>query len=316
MTGFVLVIWLFCPILWGAYPLVVILYACSLLLIARNAFFSQYIPLSVPFPFDNTGAQYNLSAVITNNTFDEAKYQQYSPLFLPLTYAVSYGTIFATYPAVIVHTFLWYRHDIVRQLRRGLSDETDIHAYLMRRYPEVKHWWFIVLGVLCCILGVVSNELCHTGLPIWAFLAANVLAVFFIIPFGIVQAITNQQMDLTVMAEFIMGYVKPGRPLVIIMFKTVAGNTAFQAITYSSDQKFGHYIKLPPRIMFSAQVVASLVAVFASIVTQNWALTSIPDICSPHQKDRFTCPNLDIFNTSSVLWGGIGPKRIFSAGGL
>ncbi|KAN0134939.1 OPT domain containing protein [Lactarius tabidus] len=299
MTGFILFGWIICPILW-----------------AKNAFFSQYLPVSVPFPFDNTGAQYNLSAVITNNTFDEVKYQQYSPLFLPITYAVSYGTIFATYPAVIVHTFLWYRHDIVRQLRRGLTDEIDIHAYLMRRYREVPHWWFVTLGVVCCIVGVVSNELCHTGLPIWAFLIANVMAVFFVVPFGIVQAITNQQMDLTVMAEFIMGYIMSGRPLAVMMFKTVAGNTATQAISFSNDQKFGHYIKIPPRTMFTCQIVASVFAVVSSIATQSWALSHIPDICSPHQKSRFICPNLNVFNTSSILWGGIGPKRIFSAGGL
>jgi OPT family oligopeptide transporter len=283
---------------------------------AKNVFFSQYIPLSVPIPFDNTGNQYNLSAIVSNNTFDQAKYEQYSPLFLPITYAVSYGTIFATYPAVMVHTFLWYRHDIVRQMRRGLTDETDIHAYLMRRYPEVATWWFASLGVVCCVLGIISNEICHTGLSVWAFILANILALLFIIPFGIVQAITNQQMDLTVMAEFIMGYVIPGRPVAIMIFKTIAGSTSSQAITFSSDQKFGHYIKVPPRLLFSTQVVASIVAVFSSLATQTWAMSHIPDICSPTQKARFTCPNLDVFNTSSLLWGGIGPKRLFSAGGL
>jgi len=121
---------------------------------------------------------------------------------------------------------------------------------------------------------------------------------------------------LTVLAEFIMGYATSGRPLMVMMFKTIAGNTAAQGISYSSDQKFGHYLKVPPRLMFSGQVVASIFAIFSSIAAQNWAMGNIPDICSPHQKDRFTCPNLTIWDTSSILWGGIGPKRIFSAGGL
>jgi hypothetical protein len=188
---------------------------------------------------DNTGAQYNLSAIITNNTFDQAKYEQYSPLFLPITYAVSYGTIFATYPAVIVHTFLWYRHDIVRQLRRGLTDETDIHAYLMRRYREVPTWWFVTLGVVLLYpRNCLQRDLSYRA-SIWAFLLANVLAVFFVVPFGIVQAITNQQMDLTVMAEFIMGYMMSGRPLAVMMFKTVAGTPLLRlfpsAMTRNSD---------------------------------------------------------------------------------
>ncbi|KAH9050471.1 OPT-domain-containing protein [Lactarius hengduanensis] len=299
MAGFVLVIWLICPILW-----------------AKNVFFSQFMPISVPIPFDNTGAPYDLTAVVTNNTFDEAKYEQYSPMFLPITYAVTYGTIFATYPAVIVHTFLWYRHDIVRQLRRSLKDETDIHAYLMRRYPEVSHWCFMALGIFCFVLGIIAIEVCHTGLPIWAYTLAVGFAVIFVLPFGIVQAITNQQINFSVMAELIMGYILPGHPIATMVFKTMAGDTAAQAITFSSDLKFGHYLKVPPRLVFSGQIVASIVAVFSSIVAEKWALDNIPDICSPDQSARFTCPNLDVFNTSSIIWGGIGPARLFSAGAI
>jgi OPT family small oligopeptide transporter len=299
MAGFLLIIWFISPILW-----------------AKNVFFSQYMPLSVPIPFDNTGAMYNLSAIVTNNTFDQAKYQQYSPMFLPMTYAITYGTLFATYPAVLVHTFLWYRHDIVRQLRRGLNDETDIHAYLMRKYPEVSRWWFIGLGIICGVVGIVAIEVCHTGLPVWAYLLAIVFAVIFVLPFGIVQAITNQQLDLSVMAELIMGYMMPGHPVATMVFKTVAGDTAAQAISFSSDLKFGHYLKVPPRLMFTGQVVASTVAVLSAIVAEKWALGHIPDVCSPDQKGRFTCPNLDVFNTSSIIWGGIGPARLFSSGAI
>ncbi|KAH9178904.1 OPT-domain-containing protein [Lactarius sanguifluus] len=276
MAGFVLVIWLICPIMW-----------------AKNVFFSQFMPISVPIPFDNTGAPYDLTAVVTNNTFDEAKYQQYSPMFLPITYAITYGTIFATYPAVIVHTFLWYRHDIVRQLRRSLKDETDIHAYLMRRYPEVSRWWFMSLGIICFVLGIIAIEVCHTGLPIWAYTLAIGFAVIFVLPFGIVQAITNQQINFSVMAELIMGYILPGHPIATMVFKTMAGDTAAQAITFSSDLKFGHYLKVPPRLVFSGQILASIVAVFSSIVAEKWALDNIHDVCSPDQSARFTCPNLE-----------------------
>ena len=80
---------------------------CLQFVIAKNVFYSQFMPVSVGMAFDNTGLPYNLSAVVTDNVFDPVKYQQYSPMFLPITYAVTYGTIFAIYPAVMVHTFLW-----------------------------------------------------------------------------------------------------------------------------------------------------------------------------------------------------------------
>ncbi len=279
-------------------------------------FFSQFIPVSVPLPFDNTGAPYNLSAVVTNNTFDQSKYEQYSPMFLPITYAVSYGGFFAIYPAAIVHTFLWYRHDITRQCRRSAKDETDIHSYLMSKYREVPHWWFVLLGTCCVVLGAVAIEVCHTGLPIWAFVLSLVFSAVFILPFGLIQAITNQQLFLNVLSELIVGCILPGRPVATMIFKTVAADSTWQAISFSSDLKFGHYLKIPPRLMFTGQISASIIAVISGIIAQEWALDNIHDICSPDQSARFTCPTLDLFNTSSILWGGIGPKRLFAAGGL
>jgi OPT family oligopeptide transporter len=264
--------------------------------------------------FDNTGNQYNLSAIVSNNAFDQAKYEQYSPMFLPITYAVTYGTIFATYPAIIVHTFLWYRHDIARQFRRSLKDETDIHAYLMRKYPEVPRWWFLTLALVCVILGVVSIEICKTGLPIWAFGLAVIFSTIFVLPFGIIQAITNQQFFLSVLSELFIGYILPGRPIASMLFKSISTDTIQQAVTYCSDLKFGYYMKVPPRLIFIAQILASLVMIISSIVAQEWALNNIPDICSPDQKDFFTCPNINIFTTASIIWGGIGPKRLFSHG--
>jgi OPT family small oligopeptide transporter len=274
------------------------------------------MPISVGMSFDNTGAPYNLSAVVSNNTFDQAKYEQYSPMFLPVTYAVTYGTIFATYPAVVVHTFLWYRHDIVRQFRRSLKDENDIHSRLMSKYREAPRWWFIALGVFSLVLGIIGIEVCHTGLPVWAFFLSVIFATIFVLPFGIVQAITNQQFYLAVLAEIFIGYALPGRPLAAMVFKVTGGTTAVQAVTFSSDLKFGHYMKIPPRLIFSGQVLATIVALLSSIAAKQWAMDNIPDICSPHQKDFFTCPNLKVFNTAAIIWGGIGPRRLFSSGAM
>ncbi len=274
------------------------------------------MPVSVGLAFDNTGHPYNLSAVVAKNVFDQAKYEQYSPMFLPITYAVTYGTIFALYPAILVHTFLWYRHDIVRQCQHSLFDETDIHAYLMRRYREVPRWWFLALGIVCVVLGIVGIEITKTGLPVWGFFLAFIFAAVFVLPFGIIQAITNQHFTVSVLSEILIGYALPGRPVAVMIFKTLASDTVSQAVTYCSDLKFGHYMKIPPRLIFTGQVVASICAAFSSIVSQEWALDNIPDICSRQQTAFFTCPNLKIFTTASIIWGGIGPRRLFSHGAL
>lgn len=42
----------------------------------------------------------------------------------------------------------------------------------------------------------------------------------------------------------------------------------------------------------------------------------IPDVCTEDAEDRFTCPHINTLFTSSVLWGTVGPVRVFGSGGM
>jgi OPT family oligopeptide transporter len=85
-----------------------------------------------------------------------------------------------------------------------------------------------------------------------------------------------------------------------------------QALTFVSDLKFGHYMKIPPRTMFMAQVVATTCSCVIQVLVLNYALKTIPGVCEPAQPDHFTCPGGRVFFSASVIWGLIGPARIFS----
>jgi OPT family oligopeptide transporter len=87
-----------------------------------------------------------------------------------------------------------------------------------------------------------------------------------------------------------------------------------QALGFVSDLKFGHYMKIPPRTMFLCQVVATTLSCFIQIAVLNFALGNINDVCEVTQRDHFTCPGGRVFFSASVIWGLIGPARIFSPG--
>jgi OPT family oligopeptide transporter len=76
----------------------------------------------------------------------------------------------------------------------------------------------------------------------------------------------------------------------------------------------GHYMKIPPRTMFTAQVVATTVSCFVQVFVLNFALNNIEDVCTKEQKQHFTCPGAKVFFSASVIWGLLGPQRIFSPG--
>ena len=55
------------------------------------------MPISSTHSFDNMGLSYNVSRIIAPDlTLDVDKYHGYSPLFLPTTFAISYGLSFAS----------------------------------------------------------------------------------------------------------------------------------------------------------------------------------------------------------------------------
>ena len=63
-----------------------------------------------------------------------------------------------------------------------------------------------------------------------------------------------QQVGLNVVTEMVIGYLYPGRPLANVTFKTYGYVSMTQALTFLSDFKVGHYMKVPPRSMFLVQV--------------------------------------------------------------
>ena len=113
------------------------------------------------------------------------------------------------------------------------------------------------------VFGIISIEVWPTQMPVWAFVLGlvclhtlrsgdsftnnifKVIAFVYIIPIGMIQAITNQQVGLNVITELIIGYALPGRPIAMMMFKTWGYITMAQALQFTPDFKLGHYMKIP-----------------------------------------------------------------------
>lgn len=73
-------------------------------------------------------------------------------------------------------------------------------------------------------------------------------------------------------------------------------------------------MKIPPRVTFASQLVAGIWGSIVQIAVMNWALGSITDICTPKQENHYICPGGREFFNASIIWGLIGPARMFSIG--
>jgi hypothetical protein len=68
-------------------------------------------------------------------------------------------------------------------------------------------------------LGFVTMLYYPTHLTWWAFVIALLISAVWMIPIGMIQAITNIQIGLNVFTEFIVSYMLPGRHLAMMSFK-------------------------------------------------------------------------------------------------
>lgn len=121
----------------------------------------SYFPISANVPYDRMGKQYNVTRVLNaDNTFNSTAYLEYSPLYLPATYAMTYLLAFALSTCVIVHTLLYHGKSLVNGFKRIRTEGDDIHTKLMRNYPEVPDWWYATSFVLFFGLAILSMEVC------------------------------------------------------------------------------------------------------------------------------------------------------------
>lgn len=133
----------------------------------------------------------------------------------------------------------------------------------------------------------------------------------FFIPVGIITAVTNQHSSLYLICQLLCGIACP---VANMIFVTCSYISCAQEIKFSSDLKLGHYMKIPPRILFGVQMVATLISSLTQIGVLNWMFLYIPGLCTPEAINRFNCPIARMHFNGSILWGVVGPQRFFDPG--
>lgn len=182
--------------------------------------------------------------------------------------------------------------------KNARDEHEDVHNRLMRKYPEAPEWWYLAILAISFILACVCCTHYHTSMPIWGIVFAVLLCFVLQIPIGMIQAVTNIEVTNNVLAEFVGGYALENKPIANMIFKSYGYIASAQAVQFASDLKLGHYMKIPPRTMFMAQVYATIIGALVSIGVNDWQLGNIEDICSETQSASFTCPGS---YTSSVI---------------
>jgi OPT family oligopeptide transporter len=140
--------------------------------------------------------------------------------------------------------------------------------------------------------------------------------MIFCVPCGIIISITNVEIGLNVISELFGGLWFPGNATATNYFKTYGFVTTSRTLDFAQDLKLAHYVHIAPWVTFNCQMWATFVSTLVCTAILNYQMTKIPDVCLPTQKDHFTCPRQNTFFAASVLWGTLGPKKMFGPGAI
>ncbi|SCU98828.1 LAME_0G00716g1_1 [Lachancea meyersii CBS 8951] len=300
-----------------------------------NYYDCQYLPIFSNGLFTNTGKRFKITKILNSDyKLDNEKYQAYSPPYFSAGNILGYGSFIAVYPLLIIYQFMTESHILLDAFKTWISGtlslfkkETwknwssesheldqfnDAHSRMMKKYKEVPEWWYFCVFLASLIIGICVIEKYHTSTPVWSLFMSIGFNFVFLIPLTILQAVTGTSLGLNVLIEMIMGYALPGNPQALMIIKAFGYNIDGQADNYVSNLKLGHYAKIAPIALFRGQLIMVFVQVFVNLGVLNWSISNLKDYCQPNQAAHFTCPDAITYYNSSVMWGAMGPKKIFN----
>ncbi|KAJ3311176.1 hypothetical protein HDU76_003196, partial [Blyttiomyces sp. JEL0837] len=308
--------------------------------------FPMGFALNTPALFNQNGSVLSSRSFVnkTDLSLKEGFYNAQKPIYITTYFAMEYMASFIVFVAAIMHVALWYGKDVWHRFRSAMRDldTTDVHARMMDVYPDVPDLWYVILLAINLVLGIVVCQFGGFGLPWWGVIVGLALAIVSIIPIGVIQAISGQQIGLNVMSEFMIGLILPGRIAAVMAFKTLSYMAMSQGLLLVSDLKLGHYLKIPPRAMFTVQLTVTILAVILNIFTafiiyesfgrvtddqakaakgKFYVIPGNPDSgkiwrlqAGPEAPVGWSANNYNVFLNAGAIWGAIGPARFFGPG--
>ncbi|KAJ1734076.1 hypothetical protein LPJ61_001256 [Coemansia biformis] len=294
--GFVLVFWIALPIAYFS-----------------NLWGSATLPLYSLSVFTTNGSEYNISRVMRDGVFDAHAYAAYSPLRMSLEFSWVYGIGFAALMSILVHIALYNGKEIIARVRETKAKHDDVHGRLIMRYPPVKTWWYLALLVVSCAGGIAVGVGARIGVPWWGYILAYGIAVVLVIPVGIIQAISNRQPGLSLVAELLSGLVLQGIPTGYSILKLYGHGSLAQALSYAQDMKLAHYMKIPPRHVLAYQLVGIVISVAVQTTLFFWLIDRIPNMCRS-EGYPWVCRSTNLVYSASIIWNLIGPLKVFGEG--
>ncbi|EFY84304.1 oligopeptide transporter OPT family [Metarhizium acridum CQMa 102] len=299
---------------WALYPI----------MFFANVLGSQRFPAMSSGTFDKSGADYNISRVLSGGqTLNKTVMEAYSDLYWSGSYVMYFFWGFACSTAAIAFAILWHGKDALRAAINTFTGvrsdyEDDPYLRLMSSAARVPHWWYVCLLIVCTCLSLVCLYGADLGLPWWGFFVISAMSTIFTFPNGVLFGIANMQVDLSFLSEIVAGALFRGNPSAVLASLTLGLYVVSQVFRFflaaPHVNRGVKYMKIPEKEMFCAQIYGTLVGPFVNYAVMRLVIDRIGKavlIGARHSNSWLALKSKNYYSIS-VLWGVLGPQAILS----
>ncbi|KAK9378542.1 OPT oligopeptide transporter protein-domain-containing protein [Kockiozyma suomiensis] len=290
----------------------------------QNQRWTAYIPVNTSAVYASNGLKYNMSKIINDDyTLNHEKYEAYSPPYMSIGKLVYSGASYASYTGCVVY-IVFTEWTVIKEAvvdgykairYRSASSYgrfNDPMTQLMKAYPEVPNWWFACILLLSFAFGIIACTVYPTTTPVWSLIVIMLISACMMIPTALVFAVTGYILRMSDLSVILSGYMVKENGIANMLCRVYGYNTDDRAESFTSDQKLGHYAKLPPRALFRAQLWGTFIQTFITIAGVEFLINGVDDICSLTQSQKFICSFPNTLFSDSLLYGVVGPVRTFN----
>ncbi|KAH8431632.1 uncharacterized protein LDX57_009289 [Aspergillus melleus] len=306
-----------------AGALVFLVYIVATACYYMNVWNTRYLPFQSSDIYDNTGAVYNVSRILGEGTgfqLDVAKYENYSPVYMPITYALNTCALaIATLASLIVWMGLEHNDVLSAAARRAWEysraifvKEMDSTKERVRNPDDVPMWWYVVALALGLFFAIFSIEFYNLDLRWYGVLFALLVGAIFFSPVTLIYATANVKIGVDIFCRIVAGFVWESKPLANNWFVGLWYTTIANGLSFSPYMKLCSFYGISPGPVFLTQCVGIIIGTICQVAVINWALGHIKGICTTDAINGFSCPFARTDFNTSIIWVAIGPRRFFS----
>ncbi|THH14179.1 hypothetical protein EW146_g6118 [Bondarzewia mesenterica] len=237
-------------------------YVSIIAIFYSNTWQSKSFPMLSSSIFSSNGSIYKQSAVFTPPNFqlNETALEEVGLPALTGSNAWHNLTANLAIGGLIAHCIFFWGPYVSESFKHSRNKtQPDPHWQAMQKYKEAPWWWYIILLVLAFFAGLIVVLKGDTTLPWWSYIVALGTGAF-ITPFStLLYARLGNGIATNQLFKMIAGAVNPGRPVANLYFSMWSHDVVSTSIGLAGDLKMGQYLKIPPRLMFLAQIWGTII---------------------------------------------------------